>query len=75
MVCDSALYSQNNLKLIKNLKWISRVPFSLKLAKNLVQSLNRSQLELSPQKGYSYCEKNVTYGGIEQRWFLLVYQG
>ena len=71
MVCDSALYSQNNLKLIKNLKWISRVPFSLKLAKNLVQSLNRSQLELSPQKGYSYCEKNVTYGGIEQRWLVV----
>ena len=45
MVCDSALYSQNNLKLIENLNWISRVPFSLKLAKTLVQSITSSQLE------------------------------
>ncbi len=71
MVCDSALYSQNNLKLIKNLNWISRVPFSLKLAKNLVQSITSSQLEKSPQKGYSYSEQKVTYAGIEQRWLIV----
>lgn len=71
MVCDSALYSQNNLKLIKNLKWISRVPFSLKLAKNLVQNLSETQLEKSLVKGYSYCEKKVTYAGIEQRWLIV----
>lgn len=71
MVCDSALYSQNNLKLIKNLKWISRVPFSLKLAKDLVQSLTQSQLEKSPDQGYSYCEEKVTYAGIEQRWLIV----
>ena len=71
MVCDSALYSQSNLKLIANLKWISRVPFSLKLAKKLVQSITSSQLEKSPQKEYSYCEQKVTYAGIEQRWLIV----
>ncbi|WP_041225823.1 IS1634 family transposase [Crinalium epipsammum] len=71
MVCDSALYSQNNLKLIANLKWISRVPFSLKLAKSLVQSVTSSQLEKSSQEGYSYCEQKVSYGGIEQRWLIV----
>ncbi|MHC5722465.1 MAG: IS1634 family transposase, partial [Nostoc sp.] len=38
MVCDSALYSQENLKLIENLKWISRVPMTIKKAQELVQS-------------------------------------
>jgi transposase len=32
MVCDSALYSQENLKLIEHLKWISRVPMTIKKA-------------------------------------------
>ena len=71
MVCDSALYSQNNLKLIANLKWISRVPFSLKLAKSLVQNVTSSQLEKSSQEGYSYCEQKVTYAEIEQRWLIV----
>ena len=30
MVCDSALYSQENIQLISNLKWITRVPVTLK---------------------------------------------
>ncbi|EAZ92403.1 hypothetical protein CY0110_01719 [Crocosphaera chwakensis CCY0110] len=39
MVCDSALYSQENLKLIQHLKWITRVPMTLKKAKELVQNI------------------------------------
>ena len=30
MVCDSALLSQENIQLISNLKWITRVPMTLK---------------------------------------------
>ena len=30
MVCDSALYSLENIQLISNLKWITRVPMTLK---------------------------------------------
>lgn len=37
MVCDSALYSQENIKLIEDLKWISRVPITIKKAQELVQ--------------------------------------
>ena len=33
MVCDSALYSKENIQLISNLKWITRVPMTLKKAK------------------------------------------
>ncbi|AFZ00424.1 IS1634 family transposase [Calothrix sp. PCC 6303] len=45
MVCDSALYSQENLKLIENLKWISRVPMTIKKAQELVQSVNTEEME------------------------------
>ena len=33
MVCDSALYSLENIQLISNLKWINRVPMTLKKTK------------------------------------------
>ena len=36
LVCDSALYSQANLQLIKVLKWISRVMMTIKKAQELV---------------------------------------
>ena len=55
----------------KNLKWISRVPFSIKKAKDLVKALVSEELQESEQKGYSYKEEKVTYGGIEQRWVVV----
>jgi transposase len=71
MVADSALYSENNLKLMSNMKWISRVPLSLKKAKNLVKAFISKELKPSDIKGYSYREEQVSYGGIEQRWLLI----
>ncbi len=79
MVCDSALYSQENLKLIEHLKWISRVPLTIKKAKDLVQNVatkdlkseseaENSQLKLS---GYKWHESLVNYGGIQQVWLVV----
>ncbi len=79
MVCDSALYSQENLKLIQHLKWITRVPMTLKKAKELVQNVEieeitdeekekRSDLNL---EGYTWKEEIVTYGGIKQTWLIV----
>ncbi|BDA75050.1 hypothetical protein CAL7716_092160 [Calothrix sp. PCC 7716] len=45
MVCDSALYSQENLQLIEHLKWISRVPLTIKKAQELVQSVNTEDMK------------------------------
>jgi hypothetical protein len=36
MVADSALYSQENLKIMEDLNWITRVPLTLKKAKELM---------------------------------------
>jgi len=71
MVADSALYSESNLKLMSNMKWISRVPLSIKKAKNLVKAFTSTELNPSEIKGYSYQEEKVSYGGIEQRWLLV----
>jgi transposase len=71
MIADSALYSANNLILIKDLKWISRVPLSIKKAKDLVKEVKSEDLKDSVSKGYRYSESKVTYGGIEQRWMIV----
>jgi transposase len=71
MVADSALYSENNLKLMSNMKWISRVPLSIKKAKNLVKAFINKDLKASEIKEYSYLEEQVCYAGIEQRWLLV----
>ena len=68
MVADSALYSEINLKLMSNMKWISRVPLSIEKAKNLVKLFTSTELKPSEIKGYSYQAEKVSYEGIEQRW-------
>ena len=42
-VADSALYTANNLEIIKNLKWLSRVPLGVKQAKNLISQLTEAE--------------------------------
>ncbi len=42
---DSALYSQDNLTLLREIKWLTRVPLSLSEAKNLVSSLPSSEFQ------------------------------
>jgi transposase len=71
MVADSAFYTANNLKMMENIKWISRVPLSIKAAKNLVREQEEKELIVSTNQGYSYWEKRISYGGVEQRWLLV----
>ncbi len=79
MVCDSALYSQENLKLIEHLKWISRVPMTIKKAQELVQSVEieeisteeREKRESQNLDGYNWKEEIVNYGGIKQVWLIV----
>lgn len=79
MVCDSALYSQENLNLIAHLKWISRVPMTIKKAQDLVQSVEIEEMNTqSIEKGvaqildeYKWQEEIVNYGGIKQTWLIV----
>lgn len=79
MVCDSALYSQENLKLIEHLKWISRVPMTIKKAKELVKSVEIEEISTEEREKravqnldeYKWKEEIVNYGGIKQIWLIV----
>ena len=71
IVADSALYSKDNLGLLKQIKWLTRVPLSIKEAKNLVNEVSSSELSQSELTGYSFVEKTSNYGGITQRWLVV----
>ncbi len=85
MVSDSALYSQENLQLMKGVNWITRVPMTLKKAKEIVQTgeiqslkelgnleePEREKIKELQEKGYKWQEQIVTYAGIQQRWLIV----
>lgn len=79
VVCDSALYSQENLKLIENFKWITRVPMTIKRAKDLVQSVELEEIDAEEKQtraalnlsGYKWKSEIVNYGGIKQTWLIV----
>jgi transposase len=70
-VGDSALYSKDNLGLLRQIKWLTRVPLSIKEAKNLVHEVSSSEFSKSELPGYSFVEKTSNYGGITQRWLVV----
>ena len=61
MVADSALYTQENLQLLTNIRWLSRVPVRIKSAHKLVQEVDGEHLNRSQVKGYSYQEISKTF--------------
>lgn len=71
MVADSALYTAPNLEMLTNLRWLTRVPLSLKQAQQLVSQLNESEFHGSSVTGYSWSEHKSNYGGITQRWLVV----
>jgi transposase len=70
-VADSALYTESNIQIMSNLKWLTRVPLTIASAKSLVKNLPESEFLKSEKPGYSYVPKEVTYGEIAQRWLVV----
>jgi transposase len=71
IVADCALYTESNLKLMSELRWLCRVPLSIKSAQILISTLPASELIASKLSGYRWAEKIITYAGIEQRWLVV----
>ena len=71
-VVDAAFYSAPNLKRVKSLNWISRVPLTIHEAQALIHQ-DTAQLQALPctLKDYKLWEMRSTYGGVEQRWILV----
>ena len=79
MVCDSALYSQENLKWIQHIKWISRVPMTINKAQELVPSVEIQEIDAKDKKRraalnldwYKWKSEIVSYGAIKQNWLIV----
>ena len=70
-VMDSAGYSEDNLKAMEKVHWLTRVPETLKQAKELVAGTPKADMQ-PLEEGYWGKEVTSQYGGIQQRW-LIVY--
>ena len=71
MVADSALYTAPNLEMLTNLRWLTRVPLSLKQAQQMVSQLKVTEFSDSSVMGYRWSEQRSNYGGIAQRWLVV----
>jgi len=71
-VADAAFYTEENLKSVEGSFWISRVPESIKEAKEYV-SLEDDVIDWieSDRDGHKYACFSSNYADIEQRWLLI----
>ena len=70
-VADSALYSDENLKGLSGLRWLTRVPLTLNAASELVNQLPESALQTINLLDYRIATVCCEYGGVQQRWLVV----
>ena len=68
MVCDSALLSLENIQLISNLKWITRVPITLKKTKEIIGPYLESEKPIRKTNKYSDIKMDISM--LSSRTFL-----
>ena len=69
-VGDAALYSAENIQQLKSLRWLSRVPATIKEVQNLL-TLPKELFVSSSLEGYKIAEVGSYYAGIKQRWLVI----
>jgi transposase len=75
-VADAALYSKEYLlssKFRNSFDWITRVPESIKLAKNLMRADKRYFEWDKTEDNYKLTSQEIEYGGVKQRWIVVRY--
>ena len=70
MVMDAAFYAKENLDSCKQVRWVTRVPETLKEVKEHYRQLDPAQMP-DLAEGYRYLPVSSHYGGIEQRWLII----
>ncbi len=73
LVADSALYSADTLQALSPIRWVTRVPATLTEAKTLLSEMDLAQMTAAERAGYFYHEATSTYGGVAQRWLVVLY--
>ena len=69
-VADSALYSEETLEELSQIKWVTRVPETLKEARDRIAESKREEM-IEIAEGYRIRQVASTYGGITQRWLIV----
>lgn len=69
-VADSALYTEDNLKQLQGVKWVTRVPETLKEAKQRISELQIDRMRECGD-GYRISVVPSSYAGVAQRWILV----
>ena len=70
-VADAALYTADNLQQMAQLRWVSRLPATLKCAKDLLQQIHPDALVPSSLVGYQIAACGNNYAQIPQRWLVV----
>jgi transposase len=74
LVADSALYSAETIRNWSQGKWVTRVPATITEAKHLLAETRDDHLHAAERAGYFYTETTSEYGGVEQRWLVVLYE-
>lgn len=70
-VADSALYDAEHLPALSRLRWLCRVPATLKEAKRLLAETPERAFAQSTLQRYRIAEAKSDYGGVSQRWLVV----
>lgn len=72
IVVDSALYTQNTIEKLnkEEILWITRVPNSLTVVKEIIANLDLNALERIDEN-YAYMELGSLQHGVNQRWMVI----
>jgi transposase len=71
MVADSALYTAPNIEQMASLRWLCRVPLTLKSARQLIEQFSNEDFVESTISGYCWAAHTSNYGGVDQRWLIV----
>lgn len=70
-MADAALYTEENIKQMDSLRWLSRVPATLKAAQFLLENMSQEAFVQSAVTGYQIAECCSDYAGVKQRWLVV----
>ena len=71
-MADAALYGAENLASLGELRWLCRVPRTLKEARRVLAETPREAFVRSAaHEGYRFAEAKSEHGGVKQRWLVV----
>lgn len=70
-VADAALYTAGNIQAMQQMKWLSRVPLTIKEAREILEAPQPDEWIRTSLEGYQIAEYRSSYGGVEQRWLIV----